>query len=266
MSRIHRRALAALALLCGIAAHAAPYPTADELRAAIGVAAGLTQTDGLTLEMEDARQAGITLPLMAAGLNLKSGICQIYYNPAPEAGLAQFFEGVSAKDLPVWLSAIAVHEATHCIEQREGYLRGHFDKVLPPDLERRDMTLKSYLGVVKSGAVENWGEALADIASVMYLKQVAPDQWKSFAQAIIAMRQKLAAKWPSHDTSPWLKNLLAASDDTPRQLSCFEAAFRWRRLLRPQLNVARAAPGTPPSDGAIQRPGSVASVNLTNPR
>lgn len=266
MSRILPRALAALLLFCGVAAHAAPYPTADELRAAIGIAAGVARADGLTLEMEDARQAGVTLPLMAAGLNLKSGICQIYYNPAPEAGLAQFFEGVSVKNLPVWLSAIAVHEATHCIEQREGYLRGRFDKVLPPDLERRDMTLKSYLSVVKSGAVDNWGEVLADVASVMYLKQAAPDQWKSFAQAIIALRQELASKWPSHDTSPWLRNLLAANDDMPRQLNCFEAAFRWRRLLRPQLAVARTATGAQPSVGSLQPPGTVAAVSLSASR
>lgn len=265
MSSILRQVLPALALFCSISAHAAAYPTADELRAAIEVAAGLTQTDGLTLEMKDARQSGVTLPLMAAGLNLNSGVCQIYYNPAPEPGLARFFEGVSAKNLPVWLSAIAVHEATHCIEQREGYLRGHFDEVLPPEIERSGMTLKGYLRIVKSGAVDNWGEALADIASVMYLKQAAPDQWKSFAQAIIAMRQTLAAKWPSHDTSPWLKNLLAVNDDTPRQLSCFDAAFRWRRLLRPQLDIARAASGAPaPSTRNAQAP--VAAVSLTVPR
>jgi len=234
MSVVLRRGLAALAFICCSSAFAAAYPTADELRTAIGVAAGVTRLDGLILHMEDARQAGVKLPLMAAGLNINTGVCQIYYNPAPEEGLTRFFEKVNQKDLPVWLNAIAVHEATHCIEQREVYIRGRFDKVLPPDVARDGMTLKGYLGVVKSGAVETWGEALADIASVLYLKRAAPDQWLSFAQAIIAMRHSLAARWPSHDTSLWLKNLIAEREDTSPQQSCFEAAFRLRRLLRPQ--------------------------------
>ena len=261
MSTIPRRAFAALALFCSFGAFAAPYPTADELRSAIGVAAGVTRLEGLVLQMEDARRAGVKQPLMAAGLNIKSGVCQIYYNPAPEEGLARFFGSVSTKDLPAWLSAIAVHEATHCIEQREAYLRGHFDKVLPPDLDRKDMTLQGYVGVVKSGAVENWGEALADIASVLYLKRAAPDQWQSFAQAILTMRHNLAAKWPSHDTSPWLKKLLATPEDPPLQQSCFEAAFHLRRLLRPQSSESRAV-------GALGAPEPVAAapVSLTPPR
>ncbi len=261
MSTTVRRAFAALALSCSFGAFAAPYPTADELRSAIGVAAGVTRLEGLALQMEDARQAGVKQPLMAAGLNLRSGVCQIYYNPAPEEGLARFFGGVSAKDLPTWLSAIAVHEATHCIEQREAYLRGHFDKVLPPDLDRKDMTLQGYVGVVKSGAVENWGEALADIASVLYLKRAAPDQWQSFAEAIMAMRRTLAAKWPSHDTSPWLKKLLATRDDAPLQQSCFEAAFRLRRMLRPQANESRAATAEAAAESVAAAP-----VSLTPPR
>ena len=234
MRLLCRQALVALVLLSGGSAFAAPYPTADQLRTAIGVAAGLAKTEGLALEMQDAREAGVTLPLMAAGLDLTNGVCRIFYNPKPEDGLKQFFDGIQEKDLPVWLGAIAVHEATHCIEQREVYIRGRFDKVLPPDFKRDGMTVQGYLGVVKSGVVETWGEALADIASVLYLKQAVPDQWVNFAQGIIAMRRDLAGKWPSHDTSPWLKKLIAAHDEPPAQQSCFEAAFQLRRQLRPQ--------------------------------
>ncbi|HEX8988192.1 MAG TPA: hypothetical protein VF816_09530 [Rhodocyclaceae bacterium] len=266
MSLIVRCALAALALLATASAVAAPYPTAEELRSAIGVAAGLTQADGLTLQMEDARQAGVRLPLMAAGLNLSTGICQIYYNPAPEAGLVQFFDEVTAKELPLWLSAIAVHEATHCIEQREAYLRGHFDKVLPADLDRGGMTLKAYLGVVKSGAVETWGEALADIASVVYLQRAAPDQWRGFAEAIMNMRHRLAAKWPSHDTSAWLQKLMAVRDDTPSQVSCFEAAFRLRRLLQPHPAAPVQTVAARGAAVAVVSPAEDAPVSLTGGR
>lgn len=227
------RALAALAILCCAHAFAAPYPTEDQLRTAIGVAAGLVKTEGLALEMQDAREAGVTLPLMAAGLNLNNGVCQVFYNPKPEDGLTRFFTVIQEKDLPLWLNAIAVHEATHCIEQREVYIRQHFDKVLPPDFNRDGMTVQGYLGVVKSGAVETWGEALADIASVLYLKQAAPNQWVSFAQGIMTMRRDLAGNWPSHDTSPWLEKLIAAPDEPPARQSFFDAAFQLRRQFRP---------------------------------
>ncbi|MDD5250391.1 MAG: hypothetical protein PHY45_15515 [Rhodocyclaceae bacterium] len=234
MRSMCRRALIALSVLCCGPACAAPYPTADQLRAAIGVAAAQAKAEDLTLEMRDARTAGVTLPLMAAGLDLTSGVCQVFYNPMPEDGLKRFFAGIPDKDLPVWLDAIAVHEATHCVEQREVYIRRHFDRVLPPEIKGDGMTVQGYLGVVKSGAVETWGEALADIASVLYLQQAVPDQWVNFAQGIIAMRHDLAGKWPSHDTSPWLKKLIAAHDDRPPPENCFEAAFQLRRLYRPQ--------------------------------
>lgn len=234
MSSILRRALAALALALCSGAFAAAYPTVEELRTAIGVAAGVTRLEGMSLHMEDARLAGVKLPLMAAGLNLDNGVCQIYYNQVPEESLSRFFAGVSQQDLPVWLAAIAVHEATHCIEQREVYVRGRFDKVLPPNVEREGMTLKGYLGVVRSGAVETWGEALADIASILYVKRVAPDRWQGFAQGIMEMRRSLAAKWPSHDTSPWLAKLLSGGEQPVPEVSCFEAAFHLRRALRPQ--------------------------------
>lgn len=234
MGSMCRHALVALALLCGGPASAAPYPTADQLRAAIEVAAGLVKGEGLALEMQDARAAGVTLPLMAAGLDLTNGVCQVFYNPKPEDGLRRFFDRIQERDLPLWLNAIAVHEATHCIEQREVYIRRRFDKVLPPDVKRDGMTVQGYLGVVRSGAVETWGEALADIASVLYLKQAVPNQWVNFAQGIMAMRRDLAGTWPSHDTSAWLQKLIAAPDDPPASQSCFESAFQLRRQLRPQ--------------------------------
>jgi hypothetical protein len=234
MRAVCRRAFVVLAMLCGGNVGAAPYPTADQLRAAIGVAADLLKAEGLALEMHDALEAGVTLPLMAAGLDLTDGTCQVFHNPTPEDGLKRFFDGIEERDLPLWLNAIAVHEATHCIEQREVYIRHRFDKVLPPDFKREGMTLQGYLGVVRSGAVETWGEALADIASVLYLKQAVPEQWVSFAQGIVALRRELAAKWPYHDTSPWLAKLVASLDEPPAPQNIFEAAFQLRRQLRPQ--------------------------------
>lgn len=228
-----RQALLVLALLCCGNASAAPYPTSAQLRSAIGVAAEVIKAEGLALEMHDARTAGVTLPLMAAGLDLTTGVCQIYYNPRPEEGLKQFFAGIRDENMPVWLGAIAVHEATHCIEQREVYVRRQFGKVLPPDVKYEGMTLQGYLGVVKSGAVETWGEALADIASVLYLRQTVPDQWVSFAEGIMAMRRALAGRWPSHDTSPWLRSIIATAKDLPVEQNCFEAAFQLRRKFRP---------------------------------
>jgi hypothetical protein len=234
MRSLCRQAFLALALLCWSHAFAAPYPTADQLRTAIVVAATLVKTEGLALEMQDAHTAGVTLPLMAAGLDLRNGVCQIFYNPLPEEGLKPFFDRIAERDLPVWLGAIAVHEATHCIEQREVYIRRQFDKVLPPDFNREGMTLQGYLGVVRSGAVETWGEALADIASVLYLKQAMPDQWMDFAHGIMTMRRSLAGKWPSHDTSPWLNKMIAAPSALPTHQSLFEAAFQLRRQFHPQ--------------------------------
>lgn len=234
MRSICRQALMALGLFCGANTYAANYPTTEQLRTAIGVAADLVQAEGLALEMQDGLAAGVTLPLMAAGLDLSNGACKVFYNAKPEAELQKFFDGIKQPDLPVWLSAIAVHEATHCIEQREVYVRRQFDKVLPPDFDREGMTVKGYLGVVRSGAVETWGEALADIASVLYLKRTVPDQWMDFAQGIMAMRRDLAKTWPSHDTSAWLKPLIAAPDAVPVQQNLFDAAFQLRRQFRPR--------------------------------
>lgn len=231
---LYRQAFIVLALVYASAANAAPYPDVAQLRAAISAAEPLVKAEGLALRMDDARLAGVKLPLLAAGLNLTTGVCQIYYNPTPEAALQPLFDNIRDQHLPVWLAAMAVHEVTHCIEQREVYVRKQFDKVLPPDIKRDGMTLQGYLGVVRSGAVETWGEALADLASVLYVQQTAPELWLDFARDIRAMRQRLAAKWPSHDTSVWLDNLLARPNALPLAHSCFETAFQLRRTYRPQ--------------------------------
>ena len=51
-------------------------------------------------------------------------VCLIFYNTKPADGLNQFFDSIDQNDLPVMLTAMAVHEASHCIEQREAYVRG----------------------------------------------------------------------------------------------------------------------------------------------
>lgn len=233
MRSVCRYSVAALALLCSINACAVPYPKEDQFRAAIGEVAGLLKTEGIELEILDARKEGLKRPLMAAGLNLTSGVCLVFYNTEPEDGLTQFFDAISEQDLPVWLKAIAVHEATHCIEQREAYIRKRFDKVLPPEFRRDNVTIRGYLSVVKSGAVETWGEALADIVSVLYLKQVVPDRWAHFANGLAAMRHNLASKWPEHDTSAWLYKIIAADVGGAANQSLFETAFQLRRQYRP---------------------------------
>lgn len=229
-----RRLFAALALLLSTAVAAAPYPTEDQLRSAVAAGAGVLKTQGIELKMLDARKEGLKLSLLAAGLDLDSGTCLVFYNSQPAAALGKFFAGMEDQDLPIWLNAIAVHEATHCVEQREAYLRRHFDKVLPPQFERQDMTVQGYLSVVKSGAVETWGEALADIASLLYLKEAVPERWAYFATGIADLRHDLAAGWPEHDTSPWLRQVIAANPKRVAGEDLFEAAFELRRRFQPE--------------------------------
>jgi len=229
-----RRWIASLALLCCVQVSAAPYPTDEQLRTAIEVGAGVLKTEGIELEMLDARKEGLALSLLAAGLSLESGTCLVFYNPRPTEGLTRFFDPLDEKDMPIWLGAIAVHEATHCVEQREAYLRRHFDKVLPPAFKSQGMTVRGYLSVVKSGAVETWGEALADIASVLYLKKTVPDRWIPFARGIAALRHDLAAQWPEHDTSAWLQEVIAREVGKATQQDIFDAAFRLRREVQPK--------------------------------
>ena len=233
MKRACRLAVALVALTGGLDAAAAPYPNEAQMRTAIARIAEVMRAEGLEIEARDAIKEGVKQPLMAAGIHLASGVCRVYYNIRPEDGLTQFFAGLEEADMPTWLAAIAVHEAAHCIEQREAYVRLRFEKVLPTHFMRGDMTVQGYSSVVKSGAVETWGEALADIASVLYLKKTVPDRWPHFASGIATMRENLARKWPQHDTSPWLRKLIAASPELAEQTSVFEAAFDLRRQLRP---------------------------------
>ena len=86
MRLVCRYSIAALALLWCSHAFAVPYPTEVQLRAAIGEVAGLLKSEGIELEILDARKEGLTRPLMAAGLNLTSGVCLIFYNTKPEDG------------------------------------------------------------------------------------------------------------------------------------------------------------------------------------
>jgi hypothetical protein len=230
-----RHAAAAFALLCCGYASAAPYPTEDQLRTAIENAARLVKAEGLDVEMLDAQKVGVTQPLLGTRLNLGSGACQVFYNTKPEDGLTQFFQTIAANDLPVLLTAMAMHEATHCIEQREAFVHKHFDKILPPGFRPDGATVQGYLSAVKRGELHTWGEALADIASLLYLKQAAPDRWAELAKRVAGMRRDLAHKWPEHDTSPWLYKMIAADADTNASVnqSLFETAFQLRRQYRP---------------------------------
>jgi len=239
-----RTCIAALLLLvCGICfsqglptgrpGHPAAYPTESQLRTAIEDAAKLAKADGLDVEIFDAQKLGMTQPLLAARLNGATDSCQIFYNTKPENGLTQYFATIDANDLPVLLTAMAVHEVAHCIEYREAYVGRRFDKILPPGFRSDSMTFRGYMGAVKSGTLQTWGEALADIASVLYLKQATPNHWRELAQGVAGMRHDLARKWPGHDTSPWLYRVIAADANVPRNQSLFETAFRLRRLYRP---------------------------------
>jgi hypothetical protein len=230
-----RHFVAVLALLgCSLSVSAAPYPNEKQLRTSLDEAARILKDEGLQLEMVDGPKAGVTLPLLSAGLNVSNGVCVVFYNTAPEEQLRKFFSKIADKDMPTWLNSIAVHEATHCVEQREAYLNHRFEKVLPPGVEHNNMTVQGYLSVVKSGTVHTWGEALADIASILYLKQELPEQWRTYAKGIAAMRHDLAWKWPDHDTSPWLDKIIPSKLELPAGQSLFDSAFQLRRQFQPK--------------------------------
>ena len=101
--------------------------------------------------------------------------------------------------------------------------------VLPPGYERDKITIQSYLAVVKSGAVEMWGEALADLAALLYLRQAVPDRWQYFANELAGMRERFAEKYPAHNTGPWLRKAIAADAKVATNQNLFEAAFALRR-------------------------------------
>ena len=236
---------AMLLLVCGIcSAQGAPggrtknpatYPTEVQLRTAIKNAAKLLKAEHLDVEIFDAQKVGLARPLVASRLSRDGAACLVFYNTKPEDGLTQFFATIAANDLPLLLTAIAMHEATHCVEQREAYVRNRFDKVLPPGSGSDSATAKGYLWAVNNGSLETWGEALADIVSLLYLKQAAPERWLPLATGIAGMRRDLASKWPEHDTSPWLHQIIAADADTDAIMNqnLFETAFQLRRKYRP---------------------------------
>jgi hypothetical protein len=234
MKPFWRHSIAAIALLCCANALAVPYPTADQFRTAIEDVAGLAKSEGLEVEILDAQVEGVTQNLMAAGLSLTSGVCMVFYNTVPLKQLSPFFNSVQEQDLSIWLHIFAVHELTHCFEQREAYIRKHFDKVLPPGVQLRETSIQGYLSEVKSGAVEKWGEALADIAAVLYLKQAVPGRWEHFANGLADMRSELSGAFPSHDTTTWLRRVIAADVEKPEGQSVFEAAFKLRTQYRPE--------------------------------
>lgn len=225
--------LAASAVFWNAGADAAGYPTESHFRQALNDIAGLIRAEGMELEVLDARKEGLARPLLSAGLNLDTNSCMVFFNTLPEDGLTQFFAAISERDMPLLLRAMSVHEVTHCVEQREAYVRQRFDKVLPDAYKQDNMTIQGYSSVVKSGVVETWGEALADISSLLYLKQTVPQQWTHLARRISTMRHALVHKWPLHDTSAWLDRLIADDPATDHRLSLFDAAFLYRTQFRP---------------------------------
>ena len=227
-------AIAASGLFCAMDAAAAGYPTESQFRQALDEVAGVVHAEGMELRVQDAQKEGLTRPLLSAGLNIEANACLIFFNTRPEDGLTQFFASLDEGDLSLVLRAISVHEMAHCVEQREAYVRQRFDKVLPDTYKPSDMTNKGYISVVESGALETWGEALADISSLLYLKQTAPGRWQYLARHISAMRHGLAHKWPQHDTSTWLDRLIDANPDIGAGANVFDAAFRYRKQFRPR--------------------------------
>lgn len=212
---------------------AAGYPTESQFRQALNDIAGLVRAEGMELKVLDAQKEGLASPLLAAGLDIGANTCVVFFNTRPEDGLTQFFAGFGEGDMPQLMRALSVHEVTHCVEQREAYVRQRFDKVLPDDYQHDDMTVEGYVSVVKSGVVETWGEALGDISSLLYLKQAMPGRWQGMARRISAMRHELAHKWPQHDTSAWLDRLIKANPDIGDGANLFDAAFQYRRQFRP---------------------------------
>lgn len=226
--------IGALGLSWAIGAAAAGYPTESQFRQALDEVAGVVRAEDMELRVLDAQKEGLTRPLLSAGLNIEANACLVFFNTRPEDGLTQFFASLGERDLSLILRAISVHEVAHCVEQREAYVRQRFDKVLPDAYKQSDMTIQGYISVVESGALETWGEALADISSLLYLKQAVPGHWRYLARRISAMRHELADRWPQHDTSVWLDRLIDANPDIGMGANVFDAAFKYRKQFRPR--------------------------------
>jgi hypothetical protein len=247
MKRALRLWLTIPAFCCCPPALAAPYPSAEQLRKSIAEVAAQVKSEQMEVEILDAQKEGITRPMMSSSLRLDDGVCIIYYNSKPEDGLTQLFDALPVQDLPIWLNSIAIHEFAHCIEKREAFIRGRFDKVLPPGFAREPVTIQGYMSVTHSGAMETWGEALADVASILYFRQAVPDRWRQFANRLAFMRSNLAGKWPEHDTSPWLRKIIDAGAVKAASLSLFEAAFQLRRQYGPDIFAPETASRRAPS-------------------
>lgn len=233
LNRLAAFAIAALAALWPLFAHSAGYPTEGEFRQALHDIEDLVRAEGMSLQVLNAQEKGLARPLLAAGLDLGRHACVVYFNTQPEDGLTQFFADVGEHEMAPLLRAMGVHEVAHCVEQREAYVHRRFDRVLPDAYRREDMTIQGYFSVVQSGAVETWGEALADISALLYLKQSVPGQWRALARRISTLRHELAHKWPLNDTSVWLDRVIEADPDTGDQATPFDAAFQYRRQFRP---------------------------------
>lgn len=215
------------------ATFSAPYPTEDQYRKAIAEAAFLVKSEGLEVEVYDAQKEGVNRPLMAAGLSLTKGTCMIFFNTLPRSDLTEFVDTIAYKDLSVWLNMLAVHEVAHCIEQREAYIHKQFQEVLPPYLKLKDVTIQGYLSVVKSGAIEAWGEAFADIVAVLYIKSTLPGEWMRFATSLADMRDLRASGDSGHNTAPWLRRVIAANAEIGVNQTIYQAAFEMRKKYRP---------------------------------
>lgn len=232
--RVLRRAFwPACLLFASVSAQALPYPDEARFRTAIAASAPLLKAENIGMEILDARKEGLKRPLLAAGLSLKDRVCLIFFNTEPVADMQTFFDAMQPEDMRLWLDVLAVHETAHCVEQRDAYLNKQFDKVLPPGYPHEGMNVQGYLSVVKSGAVEAWGEAFADIAALLYMQQREPDRWPELAAQLLQLRGERAKLDPEHDTSPWLRKFIARPPAPAPGQSLYERAFQLRRLYRP---------------------------------
>lgn len=235
MIRHLRRALLPACLLFASAfAQALPYPDETQFRGAIAESASMLKAENIGWEVLDAQKEGLKRPLLSAGLSLKDRVCLIFFNTQPVADMQSFFDAMQPQDLRLWLNVLVVHETAHCVEQRDAYLNKQFGKVLPPGYPHEGMNVQGYLSVVRSGAVEAWGEAFADIAAVLYLKEAEPQRWVELANQLLALRAERAKLDPEHDTSPWLRKFIAEQPSMTPGQSIYERAFQLRRLYRPE--------------------------------
>lgn len=213
---------------------AATYPNEAQFRRAIAEVAPVAAAESLVLEALDAQKENLKRPFMASGLSLINGNCMVFYNTQPFADLKEFFDTMPEADLPLWLRVMAVHEITHCVEQREAFVHRRFARALPPGHIVKGMTVKGYLSDVKTREVGLWQEALADISAVLYLQQAEPTRWKRYAEELAALRAELAPRHPAHVTTGWIEQMLEREPVVRKGESVFERAFVLRMELNPR--------------------------------